>query len=115
VDTPLTLIGVELAAGTDVENAGDHRIDTILRVSVRHQLYAVRHSDPDRIGPASEGWPTTTAKLTEAGKAAKGFHSMFSGETDLKTAGGCVVTIPYIIQFDFSGNRVNQHLADLWR
>jgi hypothetical protein len=50
----LQLIGVELAAETDVENAGDHCIDTILRVSVRHQLYAVGHSDPDRIG-ASEG------------------------------------------------------------
>jgi hypothetical protein len=37
----LQLIGVELAAETDVENAGDHCIDTILQVSVRHQLYAV--------------------------------------------------------------------------
>jgi hypothetical protein len=51
----LQLIGVELAAETDVENAGDHCIDTILRVSVSHQLYAVGHSAPDRTGPASEG------------------------------------------------------------
>jgi len=40
---------------TDVENAGDYRIDTILRVSVGHQLNAIGHSDPDRVGPASEG------------------------------------------------------------
>src|SRR5271154_6654303 len=28
---------------------------------------------------------------------------------------GCAATIPHITQFDFSGNRVNQDLASLWR
>ena len=65
----LQLFGVELIAQTDVENAGDYCIDTILGVSVWHQLNAVRYSDPDRVG-----------------NAAKGFQWMSSGRTDLKTS-----------------------------
>ena len=51
----LQFVRVELIAQADVENARDHRVDTILWVPVRHQLDAMGHSDPDRVGPASEG------------------------------------------------------------
>ena len=46
----LQLIAVELIAETDVENAGHDCVDLVLRVSVRHQLHAGRHFDPDHVG-----------------------------------------------------------------
>ena len=43
----LQLIGVELIAQADVEDAGDDCVDTILRMAgKRHQLHAVRYPDP---------------------------------------------------------------------
>ena len=46
----LHLIAVELIAQADVENAGHDCVDSVLRVSVRHQLYAGRPFDPDHVG-----------------------------------------------------------------
>src|SRR5580704_11954934 len=37
-------------AQPDVEHAGHHGVDAVLRVLVRHQLDAGRHLDPDHIG-----------------------------------------------------------------
>src|ERR1700676_3308034 len=51
----LQLFRIELIAQTDVENARDYRIDTILRVSVWHQLNAVGHSDPDGVRAGLRG------------------------------------------------------------
>lgn len=51
----LQLIGVELIAQADVENAGDNCVDSILRVPVWHQLHAVGYSDPDRVGAGLRG------------------------------------------------------------
>ena len=47
--TSLEFASIELIADADIENAGNHSVDPILRVTMRHQLYAMRHSDPDRI------------------------------------------------------------------
>ena len=44
------LIRVELIAESDVENAGDHSVDAILGMPVRHQLYAVGNFDSDDVG-----------------------------------------------------------------
>ena len=46
----LHLVAVELFAKADVENAVDDRVDSVLRVSVTHQLHAKRRLDPDHIG-----------------------------------------------------------------
>jgi hypothetical protein len=46
----LYLFAVEPLAEADVENAGHHRVDSILRVFVRHQLHAGRRFDPDHVG-----------------------------------------------------------------
>src|SRR3981081_1191555 len=37
-------------------------------------------------GPASEGWPTMTARRTGGGNAGKGFHARSSDRADLKTS-----------------------------
>jgi len=42
----LQLFRIELLAQADVENTGDYRTDTILRVSVWHQLNSMGHSNP---------------------------------------------------------------------
>src|SRR5256712_11183866 len=46
----LHLVAVELIAQADVENAGHDRVDSVLRVSVWHQLHAGGHFDPDHVG-----------------------------------------------------------------
>jgi len=46
---------VELIAQADVENTRDYCIDSVLRVSVGHQLNAVGYSDPDRVGSGLRG------------------------------------------------------------
>ena len=49
------LIAVEAITQADVENAGHDRVDSVLRMSVRHQLYARGHFDPDRVGAGLRG------------------------------------------------------------
>jgi hypothetical protein len=46
----LHLVTLELIAEADVENAGDDRVDPVLRMSVRHQPHARGHFDPDHVG-----------------------------------------------------------------
>src|SRR2546425_13036905 len=46
----LHLIAVELIAQADVENAGHDRVNSVLWVSVWHQLHAGGHFDPDHVG-----------------------------------------------------------------
>src|SRR6185312_3130826 len=48
----LQLVAVEMCAQADVEDAGDDRVDTILRVPVRHQLDAGGQLDSNRV----EAW-----------------------------------------------------------
>lgn len=43
-------VRIELLTQSNVENTGDHGVDSILRVPVRHQLHTARYVDPDRIG-----------------------------------------------------------------
>src|SRR5208283_471228 len=45
------LTRVELITQSDIEDSGNHGIDSILWVLVRHQLLAVRRFDPDCVGP----------------------------------------------------------------
>jgi hypothetical protein len=47
----LKLLGIEPITEADVENTGDHCVDAILGVFVRHKLYPGRNFDPDRVGP----------------------------------------------------------------
>ena len=51
----LQLFRIELLAQADVENARDYCVDSVLWVSVRHQLNAMGHSDPDRVGSGLRG------------------------------------------------------------
>jgi hypothetical protein len=51
----LEFIGVELITQADVENAGYHGVNSILRVPVWHQLHTVRHFDPDGVGAGLRG------------------------------------------------------------
>jgi hypothetical protein len=51
----LQLFRIELLAQADVENARDYCIDTVFRVLVWHQLNAMGHSDPDRVGSGLGG------------------------------------------------------------
>jgi len=76
----LHLIAVELVAETDVENARQDRVDTILRVPVRHEFHAGRHFDPYRVRARRRG-----LRRTEGGNAGNGFQSISSGRIDLKT------------------------------
>ena len=46
----LHLVAVELIAQADVEDARHDRVDSVLRVSVWHQLHAGRYFDPDHVG-----------------------------------------------------------------
>src|SRR5215469_11811524 len=43
------LIAVELISQADVENAGNDCVDSVLRMSVRHQLHARWHFDSDDV------------------------------------------------------------------
>ena len=45
------LIGIKPITEADVENTRDNRVDAILGVLVRHQLYPGGNFDPDRVGP----------------------------------------------------------------
>jgi len=47
----LELVGIELIADANVKDAGDDRVDSILRMFVRHELYPRGYLDPDRVGP----------------------------------------------------------------
>src|SRR6266436_1844738 len=51
----LQLIGVELIAEADIENARHNCVHSILRVPVWHQFHAVGYSDPDRVGAGLRG------------------------------------------------------------
>ena len=51
----LYLIAVERVAETDVENARQDRVDTVLRVLVRHEFHAGWHFDPYRVRAGAEG------------------------------------------------------------
>ena len=46
----LDLVAVELLTEADVEDARDDRVDSVLRMFVRHQLRARRRLNPDQIG-----------------------------------------------------------------
>src|SRR5882757_3848079 len=63
----LHLVAVELIAEADIEHARHDRVDTVLRVLVRHQLHAGGHLDPDDVrsgltgladehGESGRGW-----------------------------------------------------------
>src|ERR1035438_5059447 len=80
------LTRVEFITQSDIKDAGNHGINSILRVPVRHQLLAVGRFDLIVYGPASEGRPTTTASRTEGGNAGNGFQSTSSDKMVLKTS-----------------------------
>ena len=82
-----TLLAVEPFAEPDIEHAGHHGVDAVLRVLVRHQLDAGRHLDPDHIGTRL-GRVDRRGRRDEpkAERPGNGFQSMSSGRIDLKTA-----------------------------
>jgi hypothetical protein len=49
------LTRVEFIAQSDIKDAGNHGIDTILWVPVRHQLLAVGHFNPDCVRAGLRG------------------------------------------------------------
>jgi hypothetical protein len=49
------LTRVEFITQSDIKDAGNHGIDSILRVPVRHPLLAVWRFDPDRVGAGLRG------------------------------------------------------------
>ena len=51
----LQFTGVELISQADPKHVRCNGVDSIFRVPVRHQLHAVRHFDPDRVGPGLRG------------------------------------------------------------
>ena len=51
----LHLFAVELIAETDVENTKNNGVNSVLRVSVWHELHAGGHFDPDRVGAGLRG------------------------------------------------------------
>jgi hypothetical protein len=51
------LTRVEFIAQSDIKDAGNHGVNTILWVHVRHQLLAVGHSNPDCEGRAPRADP----------------------------------------------------------
>ena len=58
----LQVVAVELIAEANVENTGDDRVDTVLRVPVRHQLYAAGDFHPYHIGRSLRGLPDHDGK-----------------------------------------------------
>jgi hypothetical protein len=76
----LRLFRIELIAQTDVENAGDYRIDTIVRVSVGHQLNAMGHSDPDRVGSGHRGLTRDDSQADQRWKRREGFPADVFGQ-----------------------------------
>ena len=80
------LTRVEFIPQSEIKDAGNHGVDSILRVLVRHQLRAVGRFDPDCVRTGSKGRPTTTASRTEGGNAGNGFQSISSGRKVLKTS-----------------------------
>src|SRR5262245_25627216 len=95
----LQLIGIELIANPDVKNAGDDCIDSVLRVSVWHELHAGWHLDPDTIGAGLGGLTHDDGQSGRWGNPGKGFQSISSGRTDLKTlwSGSWVRTIAALL------------------
>ena len=53
--TGFELTRVELVTQSDIEDAGNHGIDPILGVLVRHQLLAMGRFDPDRVRAGLRG------------------------------------------------------------
>src|ERR1700683_5637338 len=49
------LTRVEFITQSDIKDAGNHGVDSILRVLVRHQLRAVGRFDPDGVGAGLRG------------------------------------------------------------
>jgi hypothetical protein len=49
------LTRVEFITQSDIKDAGNHRVDSILRVLVRHQLLAVGHFNPDCVRTRPRG------------------------------------------------------------
>lgn len=47
----MKLLGIELITAANVENTGDNRVDAVLGVFVRHELYPGGNFDPNRVGP----------------------------------------------------------------
>src|SRR5208283_3209958 len=69
----LQLFHIELIAQTDVENARDYCIDAVLRVSVWHQLNAMGHSDPNRVGSSFRGLTDDDSQADRRWKRREGF------------------------------------------
>ena len=61
-------IAIEALAETDVEDAGHDGIDAVLRMPVRHQLYAGGNLDPDDVGTGFGGMADEDGKASRRRK-----------------------------------------------
>src|SRR6266446_724315 len=82
----LHLVAVELRSQADVEDAGYHCVDSVLRVSVRHQPHARWHFDSNDVRSRLTRLSKSTASRAAGGNAENGFQSMLSDRIDLKTS-----------------------------
>jgi hypothetical protein len=82
----LQLFRIELLAQADVENTRDYCIDSVLRVSVWHQLNAMGHSDPDRVGSSLRGLTHDDSQADRRWKRREGFPVDVFGQDRFENA-----------------------------
>jgi hypothetical protein len=83
----LQLTRVEFIAQSDIKEAGNHSIDSILWVLVRHQLRAVGRFDPDCVwAPGLRGLTHDDSQPDGRWERRDAFQATSSGKMLLKTS-----------------------------
>jgi hypothetical protein len=94
---------------SDIKNAGNHGIDSILRVLMRHQLLAVGHFNPDCVGTAIRGPTHDDSQPDGRWERRERFPIFIFGQDAFENL------LPELVRLDFallaSKHRVRTHLA----
>jgi len=77
---------VELIAQANIENAGNDRVDAILRMRMRHQLYAAGHFDPDDVRSGFRGVSDDDRKSDRGRECRKWLPSQSFGQRRFEDA-----------------------------
>src|SRR5690349_14516580 len=80
------LTRVEFITQSDIKDAGNHGIDSILWVLVRHELLAVGRFDPDCVRAGLRGLTHDDGQPDGRWDAGNGFQSTSSDKMVLKTS-----------------------------
>src|SRR5262245_43545971 len=82
----LQLVAIELIAEADVEDTGYNCVDSILWVSVWHQLHAMGHFDPDRVGARLRGLTNNDSEANQWWKRRERLPVDLFGQNRIKSS-----------------------------